>query len=107
VLPAQALDHAAGHLIAATVLRALTESARQGGSWHGELSLAQLAHWLLGAPRTAADAGAPADPVDPARYLAELDSAAGRLTVVRPPGAPLWRTGPLPVAAADADWLPR
>ncbi|GAB3347867.1 CoA transferase [Modestobacter lapidis] len=104
VLPAQALDHAAGHLIAATVLRALRESARQGGSWHGELSLAQLAHWLLTAPRgVATGSGA----VDPAPYLAELDTPAGRLTVVRPPGAPTWRSGPVPVHPAGADWLPR
>jgi hypothetical protein len=103
VLPAQALDHAAGHLVAATVLRALTEGARQGGSWHGELSLAQLAHGLLTAPR-APDPGT-ADEVDPAPYLADLDTPGGRLTVVRPPGAPMWRSGPVSVAAAD--WLPR
>ncbi|MCW2510710.1 MAG: L-carnitine dehydratase/bile acid-inducible protein, partial [Modestobacter sp.] len=103
VLPAQALDHSAGHLVAATVLRALTEGARQGGSWHGELSLAQLAHGLLTAPRTP-DAGT-TDEVDPAPYLADLDTPGGRLTVVRPPGAPMWRSGPVSVDAAD--WLPR
>jgi crotonobetainyl-CoA:carnitine CoA-transferase CaiB-like acyl-CoA transferase len=105
VLPAQALDHATGYLVAATVLRALTESARQGGSWHGELSLAQLAHWLLAAPRMP-DADGAGD-VDPAPYLADLDTPVGRLTVVRPPGAPMWRSGPVPVDAAGADWLPR
>jgi crotonobetainyl-CoA:carnitine CoA-transferase CaiB-like acyl-CoA transferase len=105
VLPAQALDHAAGHLVAATVCRALTESARRGGSWHGELSLAQLAHWLLAAPRTPAGA-TPVD-VDPTPYLADLDTPAGRLTVVRPPGAALWRDGPVLLDPAHADWLPR
>jgi crotonobetainyl-CoA:carnitine CoA-transferase CaiB-like acyl-CoA transferase len=109
VLPAQALDHAAGHLVAATVLRALSESARQGGSWHGELSLAQLAHWLLTASRTPGTTGCPGGTrdVDPAPYLADLDTPDGRLTVVRPPGAPLWRSGPRSVDPADADWLPR
>jgi len=38
VLPAQALDHGAGHLIAATVMRALTRTREHGGTWHGELS---------------------------------------------------------------------
>ncbi|NEB81777.1 hypothetical protein G3I40_42175, partial [Streptomyces sp. SID14478] len=32
VLPAQALDHGTGYLIAAAVLRSLTEQAAQGGS---------------------------------------------------------------------------
>ena len=105
VLPAQALDHAAGHLVAATVCRALTESARQGGSWHGELSLAQLATWLLAAPRTPPQDDP--DDVDPAPYLVDLPSPAGTLTVVRPPGSPAWTTGPVTVDPARAAWLPR
>jgi crotonobetainyl-CoA:carnitine CoA-transferase CaiB-like acyl-CoA transferase len=46
-LPAQALDHGTGYLLAAGVLRALTRRATEGGSWHVELSLAQTAQWLL------------------------------------------------------------
>ena len=53
VLPAQALDHATGHLAAAVVLAALARQRDEGGGWHGELSLAQTAHWLLTAPRSA------------------------------------------------------
>ena len=105
VLPAQALDHAAGHLVAAVVCRALTESARQGGTWHGELSLAQLATWLLAAPRTPV-AEDPVE-VDLAPYLVDLPGESGTLTVVRPPGSPVWRSGPVTVDPASAGWLPR
>ncbi|MGY1640394.1 CoA transferase [Geodermatophilus sp. SYSU D00703] len=89
VLPAQALDHATGHLAAATVLAAVARRRDEGGGWHGELSLARTAHWLLGAPRRAPEDG---EPADPARYLLSLPSAGGTVTVVSPPGSPPWRT---------------
>jgi crotonobetainyl-CoA:carnitine CoA-transferase CaiB-like acyl-CoA transferase len=101
-LPAQALDHGTGHLAAAAVLRALTRRHAEGGVWAAELSLAQTARWLLGAP--AADAEPPAEP-DVARYLVDLPSPGGPLTVVAPPGSPVWRS-----ALTEVDrpsWLPR
>ncbi|MGY1690100.1 CoA transferase [Geodermatophilus sp. SYSU D01105] len=97
VLPAQALDHATGHLAAATVLAAVARRREEGGGWHGELSLARTAHWLLGAPRRAPEGG---DPADPAPYLLTLPSAEGAVTVVAPPGSPPWR------AAAEHDAHP-
>ena len=51
-LPAQALDHGTGYLLAAAVLRALTQRSAIGGGWHAELSLAQTAAWLLRLPPT-------------------------------------------------------
>lgn len=98
VLPAQALDHATGHLAAATVLAALARQREEGGGWYGELSLARTAHWLLAAPR---DPSAPAPAPDPGPYLQRLDSADGPVEVVAPPGSPRW-TSPavLPPAAA-------
>jgi crotonobetainyl-CoA:carnitine CoA-transferase CaiB-like acyl-CoA transferase len=45
-LPAQALDHAAGYLLAFAVTAALKRRAEQGGSWHVRVSLAQTGHWL-------------------------------------------------------------
>jgi crotonobetainyl-CoA:carnitine CoA-transferase CaiB-like acyl-CoA transferase len=89
VLPAQALDHATGHLAAAVVLGALARQREEGGGWHGELSLAQTAHWLLSAP-----VGAPEDDdrdaAEAGPYLVDLPSARGAVTVVRPPGSPAW-----------------
>ncbi len=106
VLPAQALDHGAGHLIAAMVMRALTRTRELGGTWHGELSLAQLANWLLHAGRTSADAAAPMSS-DPSPYLVDLPSPSGTITLVRPPGSPVWSTGPEAVGHDAAGWQPR
>ncbi|MGY1622457.1 CoA transferase [Geodermatophilus sp. SYSU D00965] len=89
VLPAQALDHATGHLAAATVLAAVARRRDEGGGWHGELSLARTAHELLALPRRAPEDG---EPADPARYLLSLPSPEGTVTVVAPPGSPPWRT---------------
>jgi crotonobetainyl-CoA:carnitine CoA-transferase CaiB-like acyl-CoA transferase len=97
VLPAQALDHATGHLAAATVLAALDRQRVDGGGWHGRLSLAGTAHWLLGAPRSPTvvdEEPVGEEPVDPARYLLSLPSEAGAVTVVAPPGSPPWPAGP-------------
>lgn len=46
-LPAQALDHGTGYLLAAAVLRALTEQSRTGGSHLATLALARTARWLM------------------------------------------------------------
>jgi crotonobetainyl-CoA:carnitine CoA-transferase CaiB-like acyl-CoA transferase len=98
VLPAQALDHGTGHLAAAAALRAVARRRDEGGVWCAELSLAQLAHWLLGAgPRQeTADVDAEVAP-----YLVELPAADGPVSLVRPPGSPPWRTGP-PLPGAHA-----
>ncbi|WP_037571087.1 CoA transferase [Phaeacidiphilus oryzae] len=88
-LPVQALDHASGYLLAAAVLRGLVRRRAEGGSQHASVTLAGTANWLLGAERSAAPAG----PLDPAPYLAEADTAAGRLRYALPPfrlpGGPL------------------
>jgi crotonobetainyl-CoA:carnitine CoA-transferase CaiB-like acyl-CoA transferase len=106
VLPAQALDHGTGHLLAASVIRALTSMKQHGGTWHAQLSLAQLAHWLLATPQQPSDS-APSIPPDARPYLIELPSPAGSLTVVRPPCSPDWTHGPLPVRCEYAEWTNR
>ncbi len=45
-LPAQALDHATGYLLAFAIMAALKRRAEAGGSWHVRVSLAQTGHWL-------------------------------------------------------------
>jgi crotonobetainyl-CoA:carnitine CoA-transferase CaiB-like acyl-CoA transferase len=50
-LPAQALDHASGQLMAAAALLARARQIREGGSWHVRVSLAQTARWLWGLGR--------------------------------------------------------
>lgn len=80
-LPAQALDHATGYLVAAGVLSALRQRAASGGTWRVEAHLARTAHWLL---RTDA-LDAPAQPVtDPSAWLSSADTELGRLVQSRP-----------------------
>ncbi len=49
-LPAQALDHATGYLMAAAVLRALTEQLATGRGRVARVSLARMAHLLTSGP---------------------------------------------------------
>jgi crotonobetainyl-CoA:carnitine CoA-transferase CaiB-like acyl-CoA transferase len=46
-LPAQALDHATGYLLAAAILTAVTDQLERGGSLHVQAHLARTAAWLL------------------------------------------------------------
>ncbi|MEV8318481.1 CoA transferase [Streptomyces sp. NPDC059900] len=81
-LPAQALDHGTGYLLAAGVLRALTEQHRTGGTRLIRLALAQTAHWLVHglAPAPGKDEG-----FDAEHRMAETDSPMGRLRHALPP----------------------
>lgn len=92
VLPAQALDHGTGYLLAAAVLRALTDARRQGGGRLLRLSLTGTASWLMhGIRPREAGAGSGAGR-DAGPRLAVADSPYGRLVHARPPlgylGAP-------------------
>ncbi|MFC4787215.1 CoA transferase [Nocardioides sp. MAHUQ-72] len=49
-LPAQALDHSAGHLLAAGVLTALARQRSEGGSHRVSVALARVGHELLAQP---------------------------------------------------------
>ncbi|MGP3973714.1 CoA transferase [Streptomyces sp. 8N114] len=115
-LPAQALDHGSGYLLAAGLLRALTEQ-RTGtaGSRLVRLSLARTAHWLLHdlpAAETAEPAaepgaleapGAEQSPFDQAPWLTEADSPLGRLRYALSPVG----FGPAGFAAPSTAGSPR
>ncbi len=103
-LRAQALDHATGYMAAATVLAALLRQREEGGGWHGELSLAQTARELLAAPR---DDSSPAPDPDPEPYLLRLDSPAGPVEVIAPPGAPPWTSAAVLPPRAEPVWRSR
>ena len=45
-LPAQMLDHATGYFMAFGAMMAKARQAREGGSWHVQVSLAQTGRWL-------------------------------------------------------------
>ncbi|WP_328441330.1 CoA transferase [Streptomyces sp. NBC_00444] len=117
-LPAQALDHGTGYLLAAGVLRALTEQSYEGGSRFVRLALARTAAWLMhgvggadaeddvyagrgaGAGR-GADAGNDVH-AGPDGWLAETDSALGRLRYVLPPVS--FAGGPVDWGRAPGVW---
>jgi crotonobetainyl-CoA:carnitine CoA-transferase CaiB-like acyl-CoA transferase len=83
-LPAQALDHASGYLLAFGALAALHRRATEGGSWHVQVSLARTAQWLRGLGRVPDGLACP-DPTqaDIADLLEDSLSGFGRLTAVR------------------------
>ena len=83
-LPAQALDHAAGYLMAFGAMMALARKAREGGSWHVQVSLARTGHWLKDLGRLDGGLACP-DPAfaDVGDLLDEMDSSQGRITYVR------------------------
>ena len=80
-LPAQALDHATGYLLAAGVLSALRRRATEAGTWRVEADLARTAHWLL---QTDALDGPAAAVDDPAPWLVESSTVYGRVAQSRP-----------------------
>ena len=59
-LPAQALDHATGYLLAGVM--ALRQRDEEGGTWRVRAHLARTAHWLLRTDALDAPAQAVADP---------------------------------------------
>ncbi|MEV0846600.1 CoA transferase [Streptomyces sp. NPDC049954] len=107
-LPAQALDHGSGYLLAAAVLRALTEQTRSGGARLVRVTLARTAAWLLAGGRARAGEDSPA--VDPGGHVTERDSAWGPLAYARPAvefaGGPAdWARPSAPTGADEAVWL--
>ncbi|MEU2064921.1 CoA transferase [Streptomyces sp. NPDC013455] len=115
-LPAQALDHGTGYLLAAAVLRAVTEQSYDGGSRLVRLALARTAHWLTDGIRPAAAEGVPdvgrsGPDADPDAWLTETDGPLGRLRHARPAvsftGGPTgWARPAVPWGSDPAEWRP-
>ncbi|MER8033284.1 CoA transferase [Streptomyces bauhiniae] len=106
-LPAQALDHGTGYLLAAAILRALTERSRNGQGRLVRLALARTAHWLTDAGRDPRPGGQRYE--GPSTWLTERDTPLGRLRYARPPvsftGGPTdWATPPVPWGSSPATW---
>jgi crotonobetainyl-CoA:carnitine CoA-transferase CaiB-like acyl-CoA transferase len=105
-LPAQALDHVTGYLVAAAALLTLGRQRRDGGSHLVRLSLVGTAGWLQRLPRAAPDAAE----FDPVPYLVELDAPDGRLTLAAPPGTVdgrglRWADPPPSFGTAEPRWV--
>jgi crotonobetainyl-CoA:carnitine CoA-transferase CaiB-like acyl-CoA transferase len=82
-LPAQMLDHATGYLMAFGAMMAKARQAREGGSWHVRVSLAQTGRWLWNLGRLADGLKAEdlkGDAVSP--FIEEVSSGFGPLRAV-------------------------
>ncbi|MEU8973494.1 CoA transferase [Streptomyces monashensis] len=106
-LPAQALDHGTGYLLAAAVLRALTEQSYDGGGRSVRLALARTAHWLTDGIRPTPATGTPYP--GPDAWLAGTDGPLGRLRHALPPvtfadGPGDWAAAPVPWGSSPARW---
>ncbi|MGW6686183.1 CoA transferase [Streptomyces sp. NPDC054961] len=105
VLPAQALDHATGYLMAAGVLRALA----QGGGKALRFSLAGTASWLVrDVPRVDGAVGADGagSAYAPEPWLRETGSGYGTLRYAAwPRGGGGWGPGPTPGGSDRPRWL--
>jgi len=82
-LPAQALDHATGFLMAFAAISALARRARLGGSWHVRASLAQTGYWIRQLGRIAGTTCRDPGFDEAADRLQDAPSGFGRLTAVR------------------------
>lgn len=83
-LPAQILDHATGYLMALGAMMARLRQAREGGSWHVQVSLARTGKWLWEMGRLAKGLDVPdiaGDVITP--LVEELPSGFGTLSAVR------------------------
>jgi hypothetical protein len=83
-LPMQILDHATGYLMAFGAMMARTRQAREGGSWHVQVSLARTGRWLWNFGRlTDGLAAADIDREAVLPLLEESPSGFGTLSAVR------------------------
>lgn len=83
-LPAQMLDHATGYFMAFGAMMAKARQAREGGSWHVRVSLAQTGRWLWNLGRIAG--GLSTEDLKPdavVPYIEALASGFGTLSSVK------------------------
>ncbi|OKO88566.1 carnitine dehydratase [Bradyrhizobium sp. NAS80.1] len=84
-LPAQMLDHATGYLMAFGAMIARARQAREGGSWHVRVSLAQTGRWLWHLGRLEGGLNTPdlAGEAVQAVFIESVPSGFGTLKAVR------------------------
>ena len=109
-LPAQALDHASGYLMAFGAMMALHRKLQEGGSWLVRVSLAQTAHWLMHLGRVPGGFDCPEPTAAEIQSMLDaMDTPFGRLTFIRH-AAQLsetparWNRPPVPLGAHAPVW---
>ncbi|WEK60233.1 MAG: CoA transferase [Candidatus Microbacterium colombiense] len=101
-LPAQALDHSAGYLLAAAVTALIRRRATDGGSWQAQISLRRVAAELLGMPRTTSPADERA--IDAALHTQRFEVNGHELVTAAPVVPGIEFATPRPWGQAQARW---
>ncbi len=106
-LPAQALDHSAGYLLASAAIDLLLRRASEGGSWLARTSLRRIAAELLGLPRPASSSADIRDGAPDERFQ-EFVVDGHAVRTARPalhyPGGPASFAPPRPWGRDDPAW---
>ncbi|QIO35222.1 CoA transferase [Bradyrhizobium sp. 1(2017)] len=110
-LPAQMLDHATGYLMAFGAMMAKARQAREGGSWHVRVSLAQTGRWLWNLGRLDGGLNTPdltGEAVHTA-FMESMPSGFGMLKAVRHSAllstTPVqWSRPAMPLGSHPAQW---
>lgn len=100
-LPAQALDHAAGYLLAAALTSALRKRLDEGGSWLVGTSLVRVAHALLAGPR----GGHVAPPAWEPTVVTHGDVTSAAAAPHYDGGPSDWATPAVPWGSSPPEWL--
>lgn len=112
-LPAQMLDHATGYFMAFGAMMAKARQAREGGSWHVRVSLAQTGRWLWNLGRLTDGPKTPDFPGDAVKpFIEELASGFGALHSVSPSAAlsktpAFWTRPSMPAGSHPPEWPSR
>lgn len=112
-LPTQMLDHASGYLMAFGAMMAKARQAREGGSWHVRVSLAQTGRWLWNLGRIENGLSTPDIPSETvAKYIEPMPSGFGELSAVRHSAMlsrtpAFWARPAMPLGTHAPAWPPR
>lgn len=110
-LPAQMLDHATGYLMAFGAMMAKARQAREGGSWHVRVSLAQTGRWLWNLGRLENGLNTPdiTGEAVHAAFIESMPSGFGTLKAVRHSALlsktpAQWSRPAMPLGSHPAEW---
>ncbi|MCK1405386.1 CoA transferase [Bradyrhizobium sp. 76] len=110
-LPAQMLDHATGYLMAFGAMMAKARQAREGGSWHVRVSLAQTGRWLWDLGRLENGLNTPdiTGEAVHAAFIESMPSGFGPLKAVRHSAMlsktpAQWSRPAMPLGSHPAEW---
>jgi crotonobetainyl-CoA:carnitine CoA-transferase CaiB-like acyl-CoA transferase len=112
-LPAQILDHASGYLMAFGAMMAKARQAREGGSWHVQVSLAQTGRWIwnLGSvPDGLKAEDLKTEAIEP--FVEQAPSGFGSLRAIRHAAQlsrtpAFWSRPSMPLGSHPPQWPPR